>query len=119
MYDRYNKRIPLAPASDFPQLGFARTGYHHVFGNRQALLSIMANGIQDKSKLLMNKNLTRVTYSANGVTIKCKNGTTYNGDILVGADVIYSKTREALWSFAREEFPDEIEKDREVLVAEY
>lgn len=119
MYDRDSNGVPFAPGSDFPQLGFARTGYHHVFSDRQILLQILRNGIQDQSKLLMNQKVTRVIDSANGVTVECEDGSKYGGHILVGADGVSSKTREALWNLAAAEHPEKVRHDRNALVAEY
>ncbi|KAK4466004.1 hypothetical protein QBC42DRAFT_103460 [Cladorrhinum samala] len=119
IYDRDNKGVPIGPTPDSPQLGFARTGYMFVFNDRRALLQIMVNGIEDKSKLLMNKALVDVTHSAAGVTVQCHDGTAYSGDILVGADGVSSKTREALWKLAAEEHPDKVKKDTEALTAEF
>lgn len=119
VYDRNNRGHPLAPRSDFTRLGFARTGYELSFGDRQALLQVMLDGIRDKSKILMNKTVADVIHSADGVTVKCKDGTAYDGDILVGADGVYSKTREALWNLAAKEYPDKVQKDRKAMTAEY
>ncbi len=79
----------------------------------------MANGIRDKSKLLTKKTLTGIIHSANGVTVKCDDGTTYSGDILVGADGVYSKTREAVWNLAAEDEPVEFKKEQDALAAEF
>jgi 2-polyprenyl-6-methoxyphenol hydroxylase-like FAD-dependent oxidoreductase len=77
------------------------------------LLESLVGGIQDQKKLLVNKNITDVIHSADKVTVKCADGTTYDGDILVGADGVRSKTRQALWKIAEKENPMEVEKDRE------
>ncbi|KAK5654520.1 hypothetical protein OQA88_7149 [Cercophora sp. LCS_1] len=119
VYDRDNAGVPLAPPSDFPHLGYVRTGYHQAFGDRQALLQLMVNSVKGKSKLLVNKKVISVTHSPTGVTAKCEDGTTYTGDILVGADGVHSKTRDAMFDLAADEYPDKIKKDREALTAEY
>jgi len=117
--DRDSNGRPFAPGSDFAQLGFARTGYQISFGDRRALLQIMYDGVKNKSKILMDKKVADVIHSADGVTVKCEDGTTYEGDVLVGADGVYSKTREVLWDLAAKDHPEKVKKDREALTAEY
>ncbi|KAK0618981.1 hypothetical protein B0T14DRAFT_518347 [Immersiella caudata] len=119
VFDRDNNGKPLAPGSDFAQLQTARTGYQLSFGDRRALLQIMYDGIRDKKKIQLNKKLIDVIHSDDGVTANCGDGTTYKGDVLLGADGVYSKTREAVWDLAAKERPEVVRKDRQALTAEY
>ncbi|KAK4445725.1 hypothetical protein QBC34DRAFT_441370 [Podospora aff. communis PSN243] len=119
VFDRDKNGNPLAPGSDFAQLQTARTGYQLSFGDRRALLQIMYDGLKDKSKVLLNKKLIEVDNSDDGVTVTCEDGTLYTGDILLGADGVYSKTREAVWDLAAKQRPDAVRKDRQSLTAEY
>ncbi|KAK0652570.1 hypothetical protein B0T16DRAFT_346949 [Cercophora newfieldiana] len=117
--DRDSNGNLMGPGSDISQMGRARTGYELSFGDRQALLQIMYDGIEDKKKILRNKKVVDVVHSDNGVTVKCEDGTTYQGDVLLGADGVYSKTRQALWDLAASEHPEQVKRDRNALVAEY
>jgi len=50
----------------------------------------------------------------------CDDGSQYSGDMIAGADGIYSKTHEAMWRAADAVEPDVIpEADREVVFSEY
>ncbi|KAG0037390.1 hypothetical protein BGZ82_002632 [Podila clonocystis] len=48
-------------------------------------------------KILMSKKVISVDQSTSGVTIVCADGTTAQGDILVGADGAYSGVRQSLY----------------------
>lgn len=45
----------------------------------------------------MNKKMVSFQQDARGVTIHCADGTSYGGDVLVGADGTYSSVRENLY----------------------
>ncbi|KAK3349693.1 FAD binding domain protein [Lasiosphaeria hispida] len=117
--DRDKNGWLLAPRSDFTRLNTARTGYGVFFGDRQALLQILFDGLKDKSKVLLNKNIADIKHSPGRVTAHCEDGTSYEGDILAGADGIYSKTRDMVWKFAAEQDPMAVEKDKQAITAEY
>lgn len=51
--------------------------------------------------------------SEHGVTVTCEDGTSYQGDILAGADGVRSKIREEMWRLARPQFPDLVEHDED------
>src|SRR4051812_40942355 len=90
-----------------------RTGYGVFFGDRQALLQILFDRLKDKSKVLLNKKIADIRHSPDCVTAHCEDGTWYEGDILAGADGIYSKTREMVWEFAAEQHPTAVEQDKQ------
>ncbi|KAK3311782.1 hypothetical protein B0H66DRAFT_609095 [Apodospora peruviana] len=119
--DRDSNGNLLAPRSDFAPLMATRTGYHMSFEDRQIILQLLYNRIQDKSKIMTEKRIVDVIHSSDddGVTVKCEDGTSYHGDILAGADGVYSKTREALWKFVEKHNPKLVEKDKNALAAEY
>ncbi|KAG0325826.1 hypothetical protein BG000_001654 [Podila horticola] len=50
-----------------------------------------------KENILMNKKMVSFQQDARGVTIHCADGTSYGGDVLVGADGTYSSVRENLY----------------------
>jgi len=118
IFDRDSNGKPMG-CSDFAQLNAARSGYQLSFGDRQVLLQIMYAGIGNKKKILKNKKIVDIIHSGDGVTAKCEDGTSYSGDVLLGADGVYSKTRQTLWDLAAVEHPEEVKKDRNALAAEY
>lgn len=54
-------------------------------------------------KVHFNKKLTTMEQDDNGVTIHCADGTSYKGDIVVGADGAYSGVRQAMYKTLAEE----------------
>jgi 2-polyprenyl-6-methoxyphenol hydroxylase-like FAD-dependent oxidoreductase len=66
----------------------------------------------DKDKVLVKKKVTAVEYSVTGVTVKCDDGSSYDGHVLVGADGVNSNTREELWRLAHSTKPKLVSKDR-------
>lgn len=109
----------LLHKTDSLQLTLARSGYGIEFGERQAYLSVIYGNIKDKSKVMVNKNIVSVEESESGVTVKCEDGSSYQGDILAGADGVRSKVRDEMWRFASEVVPDLVERDKKALFAEY
>ncbi|CAK7205375.1 hypothetical protein SEUCBS139899_008145 [Sporothrix eucalyptigena] len=88
-----------------------RHGYPITFLDRQMVLQVLYDNIKDKSKVLINKRVNKVTTTDNGVTVKTADGSVYQGDILVGADGIHSKVRDEMWRIAHEEKPGWIPAD--------
>ncbi len=89
-----------------------RTGYDFQFGERTKYLDVLYANIKDKSKILLRKNVTSVEHSDGGVTVKCDDGTSYQGDILAGADGVRSKVREEMWRLASSSVPKLVERDK-------
>jgi len=97
-----------------------RTGYDAVFLNRQQVLQVLYKYIKDKSKVLTNKRLTSIDHTADGVTVFCQDGTSYKGDIIAGADGIFSKVRQEMWKAADREDPNFISnEEKHRISAEY
>jgi 2-polyprenyl-6-methoxyphenol hydroxylase-like FAD-dependent oxidoreductase len=73
-----------------------------TWGDRQVLLEIllMFDNIQDKSKILLNKNIIDVEHSLHGVRVKCEDKSSHKGDVLAGADGVTSKIRDQMWQLA-------------------
>jgi 2-polyprenyl-6-methoxyphenol hydroxylase-like FAD-dependent oxidoreductase len=96
-----------------------RTGYGPGWGDRQNLLKSVFNTIQDKNRILVNKKVIDVKHSDDGVTVTCDDGSSYRGDLLVGADGIYSKTRQKMWELAEAEKPDLVKEERDRVICDY
>lgn len=67
--------------------------------------------IADKSKVLLNKRIKSVDDSPQGVKVYCTDGSVYEGDIIAGADGVYSKVRQEMWRYADAAMPGLIPKE--------
>ncbi|KAF4545414.1 FAD binding domain containing protein [Lasiodiplodia theobromae] len=77
-----------------------RHGYPVIFVDRQAVLQILYDNINDKSKVLLNKRVATVTQRASSIGVTLKDGSSHFGDIVVGADGIHSTVRSEMWRIA-------------------
>lgn len=75
--------------------------------HRAELLKIMYNGLPKlaKEKILTNKKLADLTTTADGVTATCADGSVFHGSMIIGADGVYSKTRQVIRDLALKEDP--------------
>ncbi|KAI8244550.1 FAD-dependent monooxygenase atmM [Colletotrichum sp. SAR 10_96] len=94
------------------------TGYPCVFIDRQMLLQVLYEKIRHKDRVLTGKRVSRVEMTDSGVTVKTQDGSTYAGDILIGADGVRSTIRQEMWRLASEEkqnvFPPDEAQRRQV-----
>jgi 2-polyprenyl-6-methoxyphenol hydroxylase-like FAD-dependent oxidoreductase len=82
-----------------------RSGYSRGFIERGELLTLLYNnlpGSSKQSKLLINKRISRIDHSCDAVTVHCRDGSVYSGDILAGADGIHSQARSEMWRASNE-----------------
>ncbi|KUL87825.1 hypothetical protein ZTR_03138 [Talaromyces verruculosus] len=92
----------VTDVSGFPSHGHGLVAFH-----RAELIEIMYNGLPAtaKVKVLTNKKLTDITITENGVTVACADGSIHHGSIVIGADGVYSKTRQIMRDLALKENP--------------
>jgi FAD dependent monooxygenase len=57
----------------------------------------MYNSHPNKSKLLSNKHVQSIEEDENGVKVTTKDGSVYEGDIVIGADGVWSTVRQSMW----------------------
>ncbi|KAG0359305.1 hypothetical protein BC939DRAFT_529766 [Gamsiella multidivaricata] len=74
-----------------------RYGYPFTSMTRPALHKILLDRVP-KGNLHRGKTVVETLQNPNGVTCKCSDGSTYYGDIIVGADGAQSLTRERLYA---------------------
>ncbi|KZL67421.1 fad binding domain-containing protein [Colletotrichum incanum] len=77
-----------------------RHGYDVVFVDRQMILNALWRNLKNQDRILVGKQVTRVSLEPSGVTVETSDGQSYSGDILVGADGIHSKVRNEMWRLA-------------------
>lgn len=68
-------------------------------------IEVFYDHLKDKSKVLVDKRVVEVKPLAAGVQVTTKDGSTYTGDILVGADGIHSTVRKEMWRLGDELSP--------------
>lgn len=76
------------------------------------LLQTLFENIHDKGKLLLSKNIVSIEHGQHSVTVRCDDKSSFEGDILVGADGVGSKTRGELWKLAEPMQPELVRHDK-------
>ncbi|KAF9906106.1 hypothetical protein EC991_000974 [Linnemannia zychae] len=71
-------------------------GYNNVVFARPDFYNLLLSKVP-ADRIHFNKKVTSLEQNKEGVMIRCSDGTTYHGDILVGADGAYSGVRQALY----------------------
>lgn len=103
----------IMPPSPSMQVLEARFGYGISFLDRQLVLRALANSVQRQEKMLLNKKVKKVWHLEQGVVVECEDGSSYDGDIVIGCDGVHSKIRQEMWRLAAEDSPDHFpEKER-------
>ncbi|KAF9563530.1 hypothetical protein EC968_004830 [Mortierella alpina] len=77
-------------------------GYDRIAFSRPELYDLLASKISPE-KLHFGKKVMSVAQNKDGIMIRCSDGTTYHGDILVGADGAYSGVRQGLYKLLQQE----------------
>ncbi|KAL7266525.1 hypothetical protein RUND412_010927 [Rhizina undulata] len=87
--------------------------YHYPFAflDRQMLLQVLYNNIKDKSKVLAGHRVADIKHSEQGVEVTTKNGKTFKGDIVIGADGVHSTVRHLMHKIADNLQPGYIPED--------
>lgn len=81
--------------------------------SRQQLLTVLYNGLKDKSRIRLGKKVVEIRHQESVVSALTDDGDVYHGDMAVGADGVHSITRSELWRIANRDMPGIITtKDR-------
>ncbi|KAF2010913.1 FAD/NAD(P)-binding domain-containing protein [Aaosphaeria arxii CBS 175.79] len=80
-----------------------RIGYPQIFVDRQSVIQVLFDNLKFPERVLTNKRVNRVENHQDKVTVVTKDGSTYTGDFVVGADGIHSTVRQEMWRAAHEE----------------
>ncbi|KAG0348198.1 hypothetical protein BG004_005741 [Podila humilis] len=78
-----------------------RYGYPYRVLAHKALYNILLNKV-NKTHLHQGKLVVETLQNPNGVTCKCSDGSTYYGDVIIGADGANSLTRERMYMQLKE-----------------
>ncbi|KZL77439.1 FAD binding domain-containing protein [Colletotrichum tofieldiae] len=88
-----------------------RTGYPSIFIDRQMLLQVLYDNLKQKGKVLPEKRVAKIELIDGGVLVHTKDGSVFEGDIVVGADGIHSTVREEMWRIGHQESPGYFPED--------
>ncbi|KAK2877272.1 hypothetical protein FQN49_001277 [Arthroderma sp. PD_2] len=67
---------------------------------RRQFLEVLYTKLADKSKIHVNKKVASINSDESGVTVLTADGTTYQCDLVVGADGVHSTVRSEIWRIA-------------------
>lgn len=81
----------------------SRTNYPVCFLDRQKVLQVLANHVKDQRKIFLNKKVASIDHFSDKVIVHCTDGSSYTGDIVVGADGVASRVRQEMWRVAKED----------------
>ncbi|KAL2820990.1 hypothetical protein BDW59DRAFT_174313 [Aspergillus cavernicola] len=99
-------------SNSMPQALLERFGYPIVFFERQKVLHTLYERYPEKARILVNKQVTEVRQTADGVSVVTDDELTYQGSIVVGADGVHSRVRSEMWRLVDDQEPG-IMKTRE------
>jgi 2-polyprenyl-6-methoxyphenol hydroxylase-like FAD-dependent oxidoreductase len=77
----------------------------------QVLLRVLYDNVHDKTRILTKKKIQKVALTLDGVVARTSDGSSYEGDILVGADGMHSTVRDEMWQIADKLSPGWIRSD--------
>ncbi|KAK2676895.1 FAD/NAD(P)-binding domain superfamily [Fusarium oxysporum f. sp. vasinfectum] len=82
-----------------------RHGYPTIFIDRQMLMQVLYDKLDSKASVYPGQKVVSVLQLHNGIQVTTDKGRVFEGDILVGADGIYSTVRKEMWRIANETSP--------------
>lgn len=77
-------------------LSYSRSGYDFLMFSRPDMHHLLLAQVPPE-KVLMKKRVLSIEQNEHGVMVRVADGSTYHGDILVGADGAYSGVRQGLF----------------------
>ncbi|KAF5979197.1 hydroxylase [Fusarium bulbicola] len=102
MLERAGIRYVLLESHDeiAPQVGASirlQHGYPTIFIDRQMLMQVLYNKLESKASVHPGQKVVSALELDNGIQVTTDKGKVFEGDILVGADGIYSTARKEMW----------------------
>jgi FAD dependent monooxygenase len=83
-------------------------------------VSQLYENLPDKSFVRMKKQVEHIEHTKQGVRVHLLDGTVEEGDMVIGADGVYSAVRAQMWKYANTCLPNPIpETDKSLLRSEY
>ncbi|KAJ5608953.1 monooxygenase [Penicillium herquei] len=111
----------LLSTSKAPEILTERHGYPINFLDRQTLLQILYAHLEDdQEKVLTGKRVINVEHFPTHVVAYCKDGSSYKGDLIIGADGVHSTVRNLMWNYMEAHgLSEKMEQERKVMTSEY
>lgn len=88
-----------------------RHEYPVIFIQRQMLVQALYKNLRCKHKVLVQKRLVQVQHLDHGVQAITKDGNTYTGDIIIGADGMHSVVRKQMHILGNASSPGYFDRD--------
>ncbi|OQD60429.1 hypothetical protein PENPOL_c023G00886 [Penicillium polonicum] len=107
--------------SDYPDQLNERHGYPIAFLPRRTLLKLLFKHLGDRQDtVLPSKKVIRIEHHPSHVIVHCADGSSYEGDMVVGADGVRSEVRHSMWDYMeRQGLKSEVQKERSTMSSEY
>ncbi|KAL4877357.1 hypothetical protein BJY04DRAFT_198250 [Aspergillus karnatakaensis] len=86
----------IASADGMANMSTERHGYPMIWFERSTVLQAMYDQISDKSKLLPQKRVETIRQLEESVEVVTVDGSTYRGDLVIGADGTHSRVRQEM-----------------------
>ncbi|KAF5657976.1 hydroxylase [Fusarium heterosporum] len=85
--------------------------------SRHDLTEVLYNSLtsDQKTKILTEKKVSDIIPSADGVTVSCHDGTSYEGSIVIGTDGAHSYVREKMRALALNEGSEQVNEEKPFL----
>ncbi|KAI1016880.1 hypothetical protein LB504_007119, partial [Fusarium proliferatum] len=99
-YIRYPDGLVIRHHSNVQDHLIERHGYPTIFIDRQMLMQVLYDKLESKASVHAGQKVVSVLELDNGVQVTTDGGKVFQGDILVGADGIYSTVRKEMWRIA-------------------
>ncbi|KAI1432416.1 hypothetical protein GGR50DRAFT_688958 [Xylaria sp. CBS 124048] len=88
-----------------------RHGYPVIFIERQKLLKALYENLGQKEKVFVNKRFSHLEAQEKGIRAFMRDGSSYDGDILIGADGMHSAVRKAMHKLGKSMSPGSFAAD--------
>ncbi|KAL4875878.1 hypothetical protein BJY04DRAFT_232116 [Aspergillus karnatakaensis] len=106
--------------ADSPDRIVERFGLPFCVIERQLFLDVLYDKFADKSRIHMNKKVVEIKHSRSDVSVTTADGSTYQGNLVVGADGVHSVVRSEMWRIGNSELPGFVtDEEKSGLSAEY
>ncbi|KAG9231680.1 putative monooxygenase [Amylocarpus encephaloides] len=97
LFTRDKSGKPLLSLPNFLKHVEHRHGYPLMFFDRQRLLQSLYEGLQNKSRILLNKKVAQIDLIEGGVEVITTGGEKFYGSLIVGADGVHSAVRQEMY----------------------